>query len=258
MSIYKRSKTWTAHEKWTDSAGDSWNIGVDTKIIEGCVVNAIALWQEGHEYPLIRWVVRDIPLNDLVKDVIAIEETNLKQYMNQRDWETIEPHHDKVHSEDELKQVAKFYMTDYESQLPVQGTVAESIFHRLLAKYPKWLELKIVDVRIIQAQERVWLEITTERLYNGDQLDQTIKRCDLVYFIDFETYDQDFSPDDSVSDNATKFVETFSPYTISMCTKLFHHEARVQIYWDKDLNPHYSPTQKQKLPKTLPDRIAVS
>jgi hypothetical protein len=117
--------------------------------------------------------------------------------------------------------------------------VAESIFHRLVAIYPKWLKPKIVDVRIVQTQERVWLEITTERVHNVDQLDQTIKRSDLGFCFDGDL--PCFSPNDSVSYNATKFVETWDPYSIIMTTKLFHSEACVQIDSDEDLNPHWEP-----------------
>ncbi len=120
--------------------------------------------------------------------------------------------------------------------------VAESIIHRLVAKYPKWLKPKIVDVRIVQTQERVWLEITTEYEQNfGSLLDRTIKQSDLGFCFDGEPDVPYFSPDDSVSYNATKFVETWDPYSIIMTTKLFHREARVQIDSDKDLNPRWEP-----------------
>lgn len=113
---------------------------------------------------------------------------------------------------------------------------AESIFHRLVEKYPKWLKPEIVDVRIVQTQERVWLEITEENEKAGYLVDQTIKRSDLAFCSgDNGRY---FSPTNSVSDNATKFIENWDLYSIIMTTDLFHHDACKLIDADEQFNPH--------------------
>ncbi len=117
--------------------------------------------------------------------------------------------------------------------------VAESIFHRLVAKYPKWLKPEITDVRIGQTQELVWLEITEEHEPENDGclLDQTIKRSDLAFCIGVDYEDCYFSRNDSVSDNATKFVETWDPFAIINTTDLFHHEAFVEIASNENSDP---------------------
>ncbi len=61
---------------------------------------------------------------------------------------------------------------------------AESIFHRLKDKYSTWLKTEIVDVRIVQTLERVWLEITEEEEKAGYLVDQTIRRSDLAFITD--------------------------------------------------------------------------
>lgn len=113
---------------------------------------------------------------------------------------------------------------------------AESILHELIEKYREWLKPTIVDVRIVQTQERVWLEITEEEEKAGYLIDQTIKRSDLAFCTGFEG--RYFSPDYSVSENARKFVETWDPYSIIMTTDLFHEAACHRIDNDPDLNPH--------------------
>ncbi|WP_374328854.1 GIY-YIG nuclease family protein [Azonexus sp.] len=115
---------------------------------------------------------------------------------------------------------------------------AESIFQELSEKYKAWLKPTIVDVRIVQTQERVWLEITEEEEKAGYLVDQTIKRSDLA-FCSGDTYESKyFSPADSVSKNSAKFVDTWDPYSIIMATDLFHDDACRQIDNDSNLNPH--------------------
>ena len=125
-------------------------------------------------------------------------------------------------------------------QEPSSAYSAESIFHELGEKYRAWLKPTIVDVRIVQTQERVWLEITEENEMGGYLVDQTIKRTDLGFCSDDDLEIRYFSPDDSVSTNAKKFLEAWSPYSIIMTTDLFHEDACHQIENDPTLNPHTS------------------
>lgn len=123
---------------------------------------------------------------------------------------------------------------------PSSAFAAESIFHALAAKYRAWLRPDIVDVRIVQTQQRVWLEITEESEKAGYLVDQTIHRSDLAFCSGNAPGEKYFSPADSVSVNASKFVGQWEPYSIIMTTDLFHHEACVEIDNDPRLNPHRS------------------
>ncbi|MDT9000924.1 GIY-YIG nuclease family protein [Paucibacter sp. APW11] len=115
---------------------------------------------------------------------------------------------------------------------------AESIFQDLSERYAPWLKPSIVDVRIVQTQERVWLEITEEEEIAGYLVDQTIKRSDLAFCSGDGHESKCFSPADSVSKNSAKFVERWCPYSIIMTTDLFHDSACRQIENDPNLNPH--------------------
>ncbi|RKH67390.1 GIY-YIG nuclease family protein [Corallococcus llansteffanensis] len=106
---------------------------------------------------------------------------------------------------------------------------AESIFHRLKEKYPGCLRSEISDVRIVQTNERVWLEITEEEERAGYLKDQTIKRADLAFISD-DIYDKPmFKKDDNVSENARKFVEEFDSYSIACTTSLFNDETFYRV-----------------------------
>lgn len=115
---------------------------------------------------------------------------------------------------------------------------AESIFQELFERYKTWLKPTIVDVRIVQTQERVWLEITEEEEIAGYLVDQIIKRSDLAFCSEDTCESKYFRPSDSASINSAKFVETWDPFSIIMTTDLFHESACHQIANDQNLNPH--------------------
>lgn len=108
------------------------------------------------------------------------------------------------------------------------GGRAISIVRPLKEKYPHWIDPEIDDVRIVQTDQRVWLEITRESMTAGYIKDQVIKRSDLAFISDgFEG--KLFRIEDSVVRNARKFVDDFDPYSIIMTTELFHEAACKEI-----------------------------
>jgi hypothetical protein len=96
---------------------------------------------------------------------------------------------------------------------------AEDIFESLKQQYPGYLKPDIVAVRIVQPQDRVWLEITQEEETAGYLKDQKITRTDLAFISDGK-YDM-FRPKDDVRENARKFVEDFDPYSIIWTVQSF-------------------------------------
>lgn len=102
--------------------------------------------------------------------------------------------------------------------------VAVNIFNKLNIKYPDCLKKDIIEVRIVQSEKIVWLEITTEEKKGGYLVDQTIKRSDLAFIREGDE-DLTFKPEDNIEINADKFVNEFEPYSIIMTTDLFHEKA---------------------------------
>lgn len=113
---------------------------------------------------------------------------------------------------------------------------AESIFARLSIKYSRWLKPGIVDVRIVQTKNRVWLEITEEEEIAGYLVDRTITRADMAFCSDDADEGPYFNPSDSVSLNADKFIEEWTPSSIIQTTDLFHEEACREVAGDSRLD----------------------
>ncbi len=132
------------------------------------------------------------------------------------------------------------------SQLLTKGTneifepyEAIEVLGRLHALYPGMIRSEIISVRVYQTSLRCYLEMTEEKIFNGEQspplLDIKIHRQDMA-FICGDDYDIDriddsqhkclaFDPSKGVSFNARVFLEEFDSYSKLMCFDLFTEEA---------------------------------
>jgi len=133
-------------------------------------------------------------------------------------------------------------------QLNPPGTTPESIYaaeditSQLRKKYPDYLRHDIVAIRIVQPEGRVWLEMFQDKLMDDGRLrDQVITRTDLGFISSGVDAGGNaspmFSPSDSITKNAIKFVRDLDPFSIIMTTDLFHDDACHKI--DKEHNPVY-------------------
>jgi hypothetical protein len=114
---------------------------------------------------------------------------------------------------------------------------AEDITEGLRKRFSRYLKPDIVSVRIVQPGNRVWLEIIQEKEIAGYLKDQIITRTDLGFIMGGNHEETFFSPNDSVSINATKFINEFDdPYSIIMTTDLFHEDACKEI--NEEYNSH--------------------
>jgi len=113
--------------------------------------------------------------------------------------------------------------------------VAIDISYKLKEKYGHYIRKDYKSIRIIQTDNRVWLETTIEEDIAGYLKDQTIKRSDLGFIIDGIDDDDNqlFDPDKNVYDNAEIFLEKFDAYSIAMTTDIFNDEAWEDIQRDK-------------------------
>jgi hypothetical protein len=103
----------------------------------------------------------------------------------------------------------------------------EDITDRLRKRFPQYLKPEVASVRIVQTGDRVWLEITIEKEMASYLVDQYIKLTDLGFIGAEET--RFFDPEDSVSINASKFVDEFGPLSISNTTDLFREGTYDEI-----------------------------
>lgn len=117
--------------------------------------------------------------------------------------------------------------------------VAVRILEALKEKYPDWLREEFSDIRIVQCDERVWLELTKEEVVADYLVDQRIHRSDLAFISTGGSPDASFfSPTSPVSSNAKKFLDDYDAYSIVHTTDLFKEEACRVIDADPQFNPH--------------------
>jgi len=107
---------------------------------------------------------------------------------------------------------------------------AVSIFDQIKEKYPQWLDVSISDIRIVQVSDRVWLEITKEKIIADYLVDQTIHRSDLRFIVEDDFHKPYFSPNDPPTLNSKKFVEKFDATSIAATTDIFRKGAGDEIY----------------------------
>jgi hypothetical protein len=125
-----------------------------------------------------------------------------------------------------------------QSRDPESSFVALSILRRLREQYPLWIDPEIVDVRLVQSDGHVWLEITRENMIAGYLRDQDIKRTDLAFIVDGvgDLERGYFGPDIAVTENARRFAEEFGPYCLGMTTDLFNDRGNREIDEKYNLN----------------------
>jgi len=110
--------------------------------------------------------------------------------------------------------------------------VAEDITDKVVKKYSDYLKPEIRFIRIVQSEDRVWLETTIETEIAGYLKDQQITRTDLGFIQDYSEIPL-FNPDDSISINITRFLDEFDAHGICMTVDLFTENACREICGSK-------------------------
>lgn len=106
-----------------------------------------------------------------------------------------------------------------------------NIYDQLKQKYKDYLRLEIFSISITQSEETVWLESVESSTTEDGFEKQTIKKIDLSFITDGIEEEEElyFSPSDLIENNARKFINEFSPYSIINTTDLFHDDASHKI-----------------------------
>jgi len=118
-------KSFKIVKNYADTNGRVWHIGINTKTIHGRVeLSEMAIWANGHGYPLNRKILRDLSMDTLLKDVVAGETESLTQFHKHQ--KELKPHQGRAHSDDELRVIAKIYMTAFNGRISVQRAVAKT------------------------------------------------------------------------------------------------------------------------------------
>lgn len=106
-----------------DANGGQWRVEVELKTLGGRMgISSLSISSIDVRTPLTRRVLRDLPLDQLFREHMAIESKQLSK-RNQKET----GHKGRMHTEDELREVARIYMAAFQAHRPVQKTVADML-----------------------------------------------------------------------------------------------------------------------------------
>lgn len=114
-----------ANYPWTDSQGNQWRVYIQLKRIKGRIVPTnFQLLSANRNSELSHQTLIEVPIREIAQWFIERETEFFDQKFKKLD---LDPHHGRAHTEQELKVVADIYIKAWESRLPVQRTVAETL-----------------------------------------------------------------------------------------------------------------------------------
>lgn len=100
-----------------------------------------------------------------------------------------------------------------------------NIFDKLKEQYKEHLRKDLISVYIIQTRERVYLESTYLEVL-GDGLEKKlVNKKDLSIFVEGESRELTFDPENPIEINARKFIDEISPDLIMLIESLFNKDA---------------------------------
>ena len=110
-------------EDFTDEYGHSWRVGISTKMRNGRdEISAISIWPKKYSKPLTRRLLKEIPLDELFRKLLAEEASHIKRLSKSK--VANESHRGQRLTDDELQLVAKVYLAAFRARKPVQEAVA--------------------------------------------------------------------------------------------------------------------------------------
>jgi hypothetical protein len=106
-----------------DANGSQWRVEVELKATSGRIgISSLSITSVDSKTPLTRRILRDLPLDLLFRQHMAVESKQLSK-RNQKET----GHKGRTHTEDELREVAEIYMAAFQAHRPVQKTVADML-----------------------------------------------------------------------------------------------------------------------------------
>jgi len=112
-----------AYATFRDSNGSQWRVEVELKATRGRIgISSLSVSSVDGMPTLTRRILRDLPLDQLFREVMAIESKQLSK-SNRKSTN----HKGRTHTESELRTVAEIYMAAFKAHRPVQKTVADML-----------------------------------------------------------------------------------------------------------------------------------
>lgn len=100
-----------------------------------------------------------------------------------------------------------------------------NIFDKLKEQYKEHLRKDLISVYIIQTRERVYLESTYLEVLEDGLEKKLVNKKDLSIFVEGESRELTFDPENPIEINARKFIDEISPDLIMLIESLFNKDA---------------------------------
>ena len=100
-----------------------------------------------------------------------------------------------------------------------------NIFDKLKEQYKEHLRKDLISVYIIQTRERVYLESTYLEVLEDGLEKKLVNKKDLSIFVEGESRELTFDPENPIEINAKKFIDEISPDLIMLIESLFNKDA---------------------------------
>ena len=100
-----------------------------------------------------------------------------------------------------------------------------NIFDKLKEQYKEHLRKDLISVYIMQTRERVYLESTYLEVLEDGLEKKLVNKKDLSIFVEGESRELTFDPENPIEINARKFIDEISPDLIMLIESLFNKDA---------------------------------
>lgn len=111
--------------QFVDDFGQVWDIAAEFKIINGRVdIASIRVQSKNLRLPVSRRALRDIPLEELFGNDLAVESAASSRILQKR--QKLTSNQGRAHSDEDLQTVADIYTAAHKARIPVQQAVADA------------------------------------------------------------------------------------------------------------------------------------
>ena len=144
---------WTpdASVQFVDDVGHVWEVSAEFKVINGRMdIAVIQVQSRDGNTPISRRILRDIPLEKIFGNALAVESAELSRMLRKRQVPI--SYQGRQHSDEDLQAVADIHKAAYKARIPVQQAVADAL----------GISVSTAAKRIMAARQRGFISTSLE------------------------------------------------------------------------------------------------